>query len=72
MNKSTSICSFSLFDYSHLLDRPHVRAESLEHAAHQARGIPAFGRTGNLNSLMGRKISLFARVGNYRETASNH
>jgi hypothetical protein len=50
---------------------PRFRAESVEEAAHQARGIPVFLRTGNFNSLFGRKNSLFARVGNFGGTASN-
>jgi len=40
-------------------------------AAPQARDIPVFGGTGNFNSLMGRLISLFGRVGNFSGTASN-
>jgi hypothetical protein len=42
-----------------------------EHAARQARDIPVFGRTGNLNSLFGRINSLFDRVGNFPGTALN-
>jgi hypothetical protein len=47
------------------------RAERIDEAARQAQAIPVFGRTGNFNSLFGRKNSLFARVGNFGGTAWN-
>jgi hypothetical protein len=51
---------------------PSGSTKSVEQAARQARDIPVFDRTGNFNSLFGRKNSLFARAGNFGGTASNH
>ncbi len=48
-----------------------IRFGEKRQAARQARDIPVFGGAGNLNSLLGRKNSLFARVGNFSGTASN-
>jgi len=51
--------------------RSRIAAQLAPAEALQARDIPVSGRSGNFNSLFGRKCSLFARVGNFPGTASN-
>jgi hypothetical protein len=51
---------------------PRFRVERLEQAAHSGATYPCFRPNRELNSLFGQKNSLFARVGNFGGTASNH
>jgi hypothetical protein len=71
INKSTRLVHFCLFDSADLFGRTRLCARSAERGGRSGARYPCFLRTGTFNSLFGRKISLFGRVGKIPRTALN-